>query len=37
MPHRLSDAAREAVEALRDEEAGADPRADLFDPGPSGG
>jgi molecular chaperone DnaJ len=31
VPHRLSDAARSAVETLRDEEAGADPRADLFD------
>ena len=30
VPHRLSDAARKAVEVLRDEEAGADPRADLF-------
>ncbi len=30
VPHRLSDKAREAVEVLRDEEADADPRADVF-------
>ena len=30
VPHRLSDKAREAVEMLRDEEADADPRADVF-------
>jgi molecular chaperone DnaJ len=30
VPQRLSDAARKAVEALREEEAGVDPRADLF-------
>ena len=30
VPHRLSDAARKAVETLREEEAGVDPRADLF-------
>jgi len=30
VPHRLSDKARAAVEALRDEEADADPRADVF-------
>jgi molecular chaperone DnaJ len=30
IPQRLSDKAREAVEVLRDEEADADPRADVF-------
>jgi len=30
VPHRLSDKARAAVEVLRDEEADADPRADVF-------
>jgi molecular chaperone DnaJ len=30
VPQRLSDKAREAVEVLRAEEAGADPRADVF-------
>jgi molecular chaperone DnaJ len=30
VPHRLSDKARKAVETLREEEAGVDPRADLF-------
>jgi len=30
VPQKLSDTAREAVEALRKEESGHDPRADLF-------
>jgi molecular chaperone DnaJ len=35
VPQRLTDEAREAVERLRDQEAGVDPRAELFAKAPT--